>query len=139
MQAIVGAIRQDDGQLLALAVAAGNPEDRPGRPVLDVTVGGKVIEMGSSSFTIQTRNGDSISFSVNDSTHYKGISGFNELKVGMMAAVGADETDDGLLALFVGARNPDDRPEGSPQDRPEGRPDPRGPGQGQGQDEEISA
>jgi hypothetical protein len=139
MQAIVGAIRQDDGQLLALAVAAGNPEDRPGRPVLDVTVGGKVIEMGSSSFTIQTRNGDSISFSVNDSTHYKGISGFNELKVGMMAAVGADETDDGLLALFVEARNPDDRPEGSPQDRPEGRPDPRGPGQGQGQDEEISA
>ena len=135
MQAIVGAVRQDDGQLLALAVAAGNPENRSDRPVLDVTVGGKVTAIGSSSFTIETRNGESMSFSVNDSTHYKGIGSFSELEVGMMAAVGADESDDGLLAIFVGARNPEDRP----NRRPGHGPNPRDPGQGQGQDEEVSA
>ena len=138
MQAMVGAIQQDDGQLMALAVAAGNPEDRPERPVLDVTVGGKVTTIGSSSFTIETRNGENISFSVNENTRYKGIGSFGELGIGMMAAIGADETDDGLLAIFVGARNPDDRPEGNPQDRPGRRPDLRDPGQGQGQDEEVS-
>jgi hypothetical protein len=121
---------------LALAVAAGNPEDRP---VLDVKAGGKVTAVGSSSFSIQKRNGGSMSFSVSDSTHYIGISSLDDLEVGMMAAVGANETDDGLLALFVGARNPEDRPERHPQDRPWGRPGPRGPGQGQGQDEEVSA
>ena len=139
MQAMVGAVRQDDGQLLALAVAAGNPEDRPERPVLDVTVGGKVKAIGSSSFIIETRNGESMSFSVNDSTHYKGIGSFGELEVGMMAGVGADENGDGLVAIFVGARNPEDRPHENPDDRPGRRPDPRGPGQGQGQEQDVSA
>lgn len=136
MLAMVGAVEQDDGQLLALVVAAGSPEDRP---ALDVKVGGKVIAIGSSSFTIETRNGESMSFSVNDNTHYKGIGGFGELEVGMMAAVGANETDDGLLAIFVGARNPEDRPDRDLQDRPGRGTDPRGPGQGRGQDEEVSA
>ncbi len=136
MLAFVGAIKQDDGQLLALVVGVGNPEDRP---KLDVKVGGKVIAIGSSSFTIETRNGESMSFSVNDNTHYKGIGGFGELEVGMMAAVGANETDDGLLAIFVGARNPEDRPDRDLQDRPGRGTDPRGPGQGQGQDQEVSA
>ena len=139
MLAMVGAVRQDDGQLLALVVAAGNPEDRPDRPELDVRAGGKVVAKGSNSFTIQTRNGDEISFSVSGDTHYKGIGGFGELEVGMMAAVGANETDDGLLAVFVGARNPEDRPQRDPQDRPDRGPDRRVPGQGQGQDEEVSA
>jgi hypothetical protein len=132
MLAMVGAVRQDDGQLLALVVAAGNPEDRPD---LDVKAGGEVVAKSGNSFTIQTRNGESISFSVGDNTHYKGISGFGELKIGMMAAVGANETDDGLLAVFVGARNPEDRPQRDPQDRP----DRRGPGRDQGQDEEVNA
>ena len=131
MLAFVGAVRQDDGQLLALVVAAGNPEDRPD---LDVKVGGEVVAKGANSFTIQTRNGERITFAVNDNTHYKGIDGFGELEVGMMAAVGANETDDGLLAVFVGARNPEDRPQRSPQDRPERGPDRRGPNQDQDQD-----
>ena len=139
MKALVVAVEQDDGTLLALMVAAGNMKDRPNRPELDVKVGGKVTAVGASSLTIETRNGESISFSVNDSTHFKGISGLEELKVGMMAAVGATETDDGLLAVFVGARNPEDRPQHDPQDRPDRGPNRRGPGQDQGQEEEVSA
>lgn len=137
MKAFVAAAKQDDGTLIALMVAAGNMKDRPNRPELDVKVGGEVTALGASSLTIQTREGESISFSVNDSTHFKGISALDELEVGMKAAVGANETDDGLLALFVGARNPGDRPD--PHDRPERGSDRRGPGQGQGQDADVSA
>jgi len=137
MLALVVAIPQESGPPLALMVAAGNPKDRPDRPRLDVKVGGEVTAVGASSLTIETRNGESILFSVSADTHYKGISGFSELEVGMMAAVGAIETDDGLLAVFVGARNPGDRP--GPHDRPGRGPDRRGPGQGQGQDADVSA
>ncbi|GMR11406.1 MAG: hypothetical protein BMS9Abin28_2237 [Anaerolineae bacterium] len=140
MLAMVGAVRQDDGQLLALVVAVGNPEDRP---KLDVKALGRVIDKGGNSFTIEKRNGEQISFSVSDNTRYKGIGGFSELEVGMMAAVGAKETDDGLLAVFVGARNPEDRPnrdpQDHPQDRPERGPDRRGPGQDQGKGQDVSA
>ena len=137
MKAFVAAAKQDDGTLIALMVAAGNMEDRPNRPELDVKVGGEVTAVGASSLTIQTREGESISFSVNDSTHFKGISALDELEVGMKAAVGANETDDGLLALFVGARQSGDRPD--PHDRPGRGPDRRGPPQGQGQEAEVSA
>jgi hypothetical protein len=134
--AMVGAVRQDDGQLLALVVAVGNPDDRPD---LDVKAGGEVMDKGANSFTIRTRNGERITFTVSDNTHYKGIGGFGELKVGMMAAVGAVETDDGLLAVFVGARNPEHRPDRNPQDRPERGPDHRGPGPDPGQEQDVSA
>ncbi len=134
MLATVGAVRQDDGQLLALVIAAGNPEDQPD---LDVKAGGEVVAKSANSFTIKTRNRESISFSVADNTRYKGISGFGELEIGMMAAVGANETDDGLLALFVGARNPGDQP--GPHDRPGDGPDRRGPRQEQGQEADVSA
>ncbi|MFQ5941951.1 MAG: DUF5666 domain-containing protein [Anaerolineales bacterium] len=136
MMAMVGAVRQDSGQLLALVVAVGNPKDRP---ELDVKVGGEVVALGTGSFTIQTRDGKRLSFGVNENTHYKGISGFGELKLGMMAAVGANETDDGLLAIFIGARNPEDRPARGPQDRPEDGPNRKDPGWEPGQDQDVSA
>jgi hypothetical protein len=140
MHARVVAIEQDDGGLMALVVGVGNPEDRP---KLDVTALGTVVDKGGNSFTIEKRNGEQISFSVGDETHYKGIGGFGDLQAGMMAAVGAKESSDGLQAVFVGARNPEDRPDrgsqDNPQDRPGRGPDPRGPGQGQGQDADVSA
>ncbi|MCH8094345.1 MAG: hypothetical protein IH953_07105 [Chloroflexi bacterium] len=143
MKVMVGAVRQDDGQLLALVVAIGNPGDRPDRPELDVKAVGEVVAKGDRSFTLQTRDGERISFAVSENTRYKGIGGFGELEVGMMAAVGAKDTDEGLLAIFVGARNADDRPHRDPQDRPEdrpeGRPDRRGPGRDQGGENEVSA
>ena len=71
MFAMVGAIRQEEGELLALVVAAGDPEDRP---ELDVKAAGRVIAKGSSSFTLRTRAGDEISFHVGEKTHYVGIS-----------------------------------------------------------------
>ncbi len=137
MKAFVAAARQDDGTLIALMVAAGNMKDRPNRPELDVKVGGEVTAVGASSLTIQTRNGESISFSANDSTHFKGIGALDELEIGMKAAVGANETDDGLLALFVGARHPGDRPD--QHHRPGRGPDRRGPRQGQEHEAELSA
>jgi hypothetical protein len=120
MLAFVGAVETDDG-LLALIVAVGQPEDRP---QLDVRAGGEVVEKGASSFTLQKRDGETISFNVGENTRYAGIGSFDELEIGMMAAVGAKETDDGLLAVFVGAREkPTDRPQRDSQDRPEGRPE----------------
>ncbi|MCZ6530087.1 MAG: DUF5666 domain-containing protein [Chloroflexi bacterium] len=139
MLARVGAVRQDDRQLLALVVAIGNPEDRPDRPELDVKVGGEVVATGDRSFTIQTRDGERMSFTVNENTHYRGIGGLVELEIGMMAAVGANETDDGLLAVFVGARNSEDRPQRDLQNRPERGPNLRGSDQDQGQNQEVSA
>lgn len=136
MLAMVGAVRQEDGRLLAIVVAVGNPEDRP---KLDVKAAGEVIAKSANSFTLRTRGGDEITFSVGEKTHYAGIGEFGDLEVGMMAAVGAVEKGDGLLALFVGARNPDDRPDRSPQDQPRRGPDRRGPGQDPGQQQEVSA
>ncbi len=140
MHAGVVAVEQENGGLMALLVAAGKPKDRP---KLDVIAFGLVVDKGGNSFTIEKRNGEQISFSVSDETRYRGIGGFDELEVGMMAAAGAKDTDDGLLAVFVGARNPEHRPDHGPEDRPQDRPgrgpNPIDPGQGQGQDEGVSA
>lgn len=121
MHAFVGAVQQGDGSLVAAVVAVGNSQDRP---PLDARAAGQVVAKGENSFTLQTREGEQIAFSVNANTKYKGIGSFAELKVGMVAGVGAQETDDGLAALVVAARNPEDRPQRSPEDRPDRRPDP---------------
>ncbi len=131
MFAMVGAIQQEGGELLALVVAAGDPEDRP---ELDVKAAGRIIAKGSSSFTLRTRAGDEISFHVGEKTHYAGVSSYAELEEGMGAAVGAIETESGLFALFVGARSPEGRPGRPPEGPPENRPDRPGPGEGQEQD-----
>jgi hypothetical protein len=130
MKAMVAGIKKD-GVLHALLVAAGNPEDRPDRPRVDLRVVGRVESKGDRSFTLLTRAGEQLTFNVTDDTHYKGIGSFDELEVGMQAAVGAKETDDGLVAVWVAARNapedrprPEDRPGRNPEDRPGRRQDP---------------
>ena len=119
MMAGVGAIQTEDGSLLALFVGVGTKQDRP---ELDVMAGGQVVLKASSSFTIQTRDGNRLNLSVDAETHYKGIGSFDELEVGMFAAVGAKETEGGLLAIIVGAREPGERPQRSPEDRPQRTP-----------------
>ena len=140
MKALVAGIKKD-GVLQALLVAAGNPEDRPDRPRVDLRVVGRVESKGDRSFTLLTRSSERLSFKVTDDTHFKGIGSFEELEVGMQAAVGAKETDGGLVAIWVAARNapedrprPEDRPGRNPEDRPDRRPD-RAPEQ----DGEVSA
>lgn len=120
MHALVGAVQRPDGSLLALVVAVGTPEDRP---ELDLRAAGVVIAIDGRNFTLQRRNGEQLTALVDQNTKFKGIGGFDELEVGMLAAVGAVETDSGLLAVWLGAREkvqrrPHDNPQRDPADRP---------------------
>ena len=133
MHAGVGAVQTDDGGLMAAFVGIGVPGDRPG---LDVKAGGEVVAKSGSSFTIQKQNGEEITFLVNADTHFKGISDYRELEVGMMAGVGAVEMEEGLLAVFVGAGERGDRPRRAPHDGPGRGPGPNG---GEDQVQEVSA
>jgi len=129
MKALVAGIK-DEEVLNALLVAAGNPEDRPDRPQIDLRAAGRVESTGDRSFTLLTRQGELLTIKVTDDTHYKGIGSFEELEAGMFAAVGAKDTDGGLVAIWVAARSapedrprPEDRPDRNPEDRPDRRPD----------------
>jgi hypothetical protein len=136
MKALVAGIKQEDG-LLALLVAAGNPEDRPDRPPVDLRAAGRVESVGDRSFTLRTRAGESLTFTVTEETHFKGIGSFDELEVGMFAAVGAVKRNDQLVAVWVAAREaPEDRPrpDRNPEDRPDRRPEPT-----PAPDDEVSA
>lgn len=105
----VGALAQDGG-LLALVVLAGNPEDRPGQQV-DIRRVGRIVSLGHNELTIETRSGEPFTFSVDGSTVYKSRDGsldsFDDLEVGMIAAVGAKEIGNGQLkAVWVAAGQP---------------------------------
>lgn len=117
MHALVGAIAQSDGTLMALVVAVGTPQDLP---ELDLRAVGEVIAIDGGSFTLQTRGGEQLTLAVDGNTKYNGIAGFDQLQVGMVAAVGAVETDSGYLAVWVGARERREDREAGPE--PEVRP-----------------
>ncbi len=120
MHAIVAAIETEQGDLLALLVAAGHPEDLPS---VDVRALGKIAQIDDRSFVLETRDGR-MTFQVTDKTVFRGVGSFDELEVGMIAAVGANETDDGMAAVFVAARAaPADRPSRDPSDRPNRKPE----------------
>lgn len=116
MIAIVGAREQDDGTLLAVVVAAGHKDDLPG-PKVDVRAAGRIVNLGNGSFTIEKRNGDRITFNVDDATMYRSSDGsvkdFRDLKIGMITVVGAKRSGRGeLKAVWVGVVKPvKDRPQ----------------------------
>ena len=128
MLAMVGAIKMEDGTNQALVVLAGSPEDRPERPKV-VNATGKIVSLGSNSFTIETRSGDQKTFSVDGSTKYKSrdgsVNSFGDLEAGMIAIVmGRDLGNGELLAVIVGAGHiPVERSEQMDGVRPEGRRD----------------
>jgi hypothetical protein len=128
MFAMVGAIKMEDGTNQALVVLAGSPEDRPERPKV-VNATGKIVSLGSNSFTIETRSGDQKTFSVDGSTKYKSrdgsVNSFGDLEAGMIAIVmGRDLGNGELLAVIVGAGHiPVERSEQMDGVRPEGRRD----------------
>ena len=128
MLAMVGAIKMEDGTNQALVVLAGSPEDRPERPKV-VNATGKIVSLGSNSFTIETRSGDQKTFSVDGSTKYKSrdgsVNSFGDLEAGMIAIVmGRDLGNGELLAVIVGAGHiPAERSEQMDGVRPEGRRD----------------
>ena len=123
MIALVGAVEKEEGTLMAIFVAAADIPDRP----VDVRVGGQIISLGERSFTIETRGGDRMTFSVDGSTKYKlrdgSVEGFDDLQVGMLAIVGAKELgNDDLKAVWVGVGWPPAERDGHDTSRLEERP-----------------
>ncbi len=113
MRAVVVFVEREDGTLEALAVGAGEPEDR--RQV-DVRAAGRIRDVGSGSFSLETRSGETLTFTVDGSTVFRSrdgsLSGLEDLKVGMLAVVRARELGNGnLRAVWVGVgRSPREAP-----------------------------
>ena len=110
MHVVVAAIQGEDGKWLALLVAAGNPEDRPrdGERLV-----GEIVGLGDDSFTLEKSDGATVTIFIVESTVFKSrdgsIDSFDDLEIGMMAAVGAREEDGHLVAVWVGAAKPGER------------------------------
>ncbi len=125
MLASVSAIKQEDGANRALLVAAGDPEDRPGRPVIDRKAAGKILSVGASSFTIQTREGEQLIVQVSSATRFRSrdgnVDGLDDLEPGMITLVALHKAEDGgWVALWVGVgrHSADGRTSGSRPARP---------------------
>jgi hypothetical protein len=120
MTAWVAASQQED-ELLAIVVAAGYLSDLPG-PEVDVRAGGRIVDLGDRSFTIEKRDGSRLAFEVDGSTTYRSrggiVDGFDDLELGMAALVGGKRVgNDKIKAVWVGVWQPGgDRPE--PVDAP---------------------
>ena len=126
MMAIVVAIEKPDGGFLALVVAAGEP----GGGQVDVRVAGRIVELGNRTLTLQTKDGRMVTISVDGSTVYRSrdgsIQGFDDLQVGMVAAVGAKDIGNGQLkAEWVAAGWLRPSNEAAPSERPPAEPEPR--------------
>ncbi|OGT26465.1 MAG: hypothetical protein A2Z17_05960 [Gammaproteobacteria bacterium RBG_16_66_13] len=116
MHAAVAAVRREGGWF-ALHVAVGEPKDRPD---VDVRAAGEIISVGSSIFTLHTRDDRTLVFQVTDATKFGSTDGsvdsFGDLEAGMLAIVAAHDDGGTLTALWVGVGMP--RPEGERPQRP---------------------
>ena len=124
MTALVGMIEQQDGTLLALLVVAGYPQESPERPKIDVRVAGRIVEVGTQSFTLETRSAERKTFNVVGSTVFKSrdgsVTGLDDLEIGMIAVVGAQELgSDQLKAVWVAVGKPPSESSGNALGQPE--------------------
>ncbi len=92
----------DDGSLLARAVGAKPPRPERQRNAGKVTA----VDVGASTFSIQTRAGDGLTFLVGENTQFRSRSGevesLSDLKEDMAVVVVSVAQDDGsLMALAV--------------------------------------
>ncbi len=96
--------KDDNGQRIALAVFAGKPERRGERHT------GKVTAVGSDSLTIETRDGQSLTFAVTDQTRFRSRDGavksLDDLKPDTFVLVIAKDDDGQRIALAVFAGRP---------------------------------
>ena len=97
----VAAKEQEDGTLLATFIIAGERQERPEIVKARGTVAS--VDAGAGTFTITTQDGESLTFTVDESTRYKGqLTSLDEMQTGWNAGVAAKEQEDGtLLALIV--------------------------------------
>jgi hypothetical protein len=116
MAALVAAVDTEDNGIVALVVAAGTPDgdirDRIFRTTGEITG----VVPGQETFTVQSNEGESITFVTGERTKFRSrdgsVTGIHDLKRGMHAMVGAIKMEDGTnQALVVLAGNPEDRPE----------------------------
>ena len=116
MAALVGAVDTEDNGIVALVVAAGAPggdiRDRIFRTTGEITG----VIPGQETFTVQSNEGESITFVTGERTKFRSrdgsVTGIHDLKQGMFTMVGAIKMEDGTnQALVVLAGNPEDRPE----------------------------
>lgn len=116
MVAIVAAVDTEDNGIVALVVAAGTPSgelrDRIFRTTGEITG----VVPGQETFTVQSNEGESITFVTGERTKFRSrdgsVTGIHDLKRGMLTMVGAIKMEDGTnQALVVLAGNPEDRPE----------------------------
>ncbi|MBE9479147.1 MAG: hypothetical protein IMY80_04205 [Chloroflexi bacterium] len=116
MTALVAAVDTEDNGLIALVVAAGTPggdiRDRIFRTTGEITG----VVPGQETFTVQSNEGESITFVTSERTKFRSrdgsVTGIHDLKRGMLTMVGAIKMEDGTnQALVVLAGNPEDRPE----------------------------
>jgi len=116
MVALVAAVDTNDNGIVALVVAAGTPtgdiRDRIFRTTGEITG----VVPGQETFTVQSDEGESITFVTGERTKFRSrdgsVTGIHDLKRGMLTMVGAIKMEDGTnQALVVLAGNPEDRPE----------------------------
>jgi len=119
MFAVVQAVLMEEGQLIAKVVAVGNPQD-DSRERFNVS--GEITNVipGLNQFTVETREGRTVTFETSDRTSFRSRDGsitrIQDLMAGMFSTVVAVERESALaVALIVAIGPPPDRPE----DRPE--------------------
>jgi len=102
MVAAVSAKRLPERGLVALVIFAGTKDQLP---EFDLRVSGKIIAVGEEDFTLQVRTGEHYTLLVDEETHFhsrgNNIQGLQDLRVGMIAGVGAQDLGDAYLAKVV--------------------------------------
>ena len=93
----VAAKEQEDGTLLATIIIAGK------RPEITKARGEVAsVNAGAGTFTITTKDGESLTFTVDENTRYKGqLTNLDEMQVGWSAGVAAKVQEDGTLLAAV--------------------------------------
>lgn len=115
MLARVQGLKRPDGQLQALVVAAGSPEDRP-----DIRAAGEITALQDGAFILAGRQGRSVTFNVDEATKYRSRDGnvlsFEDLEVGMKVVATGDEISEGTYrAIMVGVGAGQGAPAASPR------------------------
>ncbi len=108
MPVIVIARQQEDGSLTALGIGAGKPGGHANRPSRYM---GKITAVGDNSLTIETRDGQTLTFAVTAETKFRSrdgsVNGLADLQPNMPVIVIARQQEDGsLTALGIGAGKP---------------------------------